>query len=128
MFCLVINFNPIISTFHIIQDVKIKEGNLDSLSLINRSKIPDLKISVLILSNSIGVPSIISDLTINIGCGSEYAVASTKTFTSTTISLYILSKYIYSKKQNINLKIVNIDMLLRFIIIGTFISLIILMM
>jgi len=55
-----------------------------------------------IVEKSSSQASIISDLTINIGCGSEYAVASTKTFTSTTISLYILSKYIYSKKQNIN--------------------------
>lgn len=55
-----------------------------------------------IVEKSSSQASMISDLTINIGCGSEYAVASTKTFTSTTISLYILSKYIYSKKQNIN--------------------------
>ena len=55
-----------------------------------------------IVEKSSSQASIISDLTINIGCGSEYAVASTKTFTSTTISLYILSKYIYSNKQNIN--------------------------
>ena len=55
-----------------------------------------------IVEKSSSQASIISDLTINIGCGSEYAVASTKTFTSTTISLYILSKYIYSKNQNIN--------------------------
>ncbi|MEC8713559.1 MAG: glutamine--fructose-6-phosphate transaminase (isomerizing) [Chloroflexota bacterium] len=55
-----------------------------------------------IVEKSSSQASIISDLTVNIGCGSEYAVASTKTFTSTTISLYILSKYIYSKKQNIN--------------------------
>ena len=55
-----------------------------------------------IVEKSSSQASIISDLTINIGSGSEYAVASTKTFTSTTISLYILSKYIYSKKQNID--------------------------
>ena len=58
--------------------------------------------TIAVVEKSSSQASIISDLTINIGSGSEYAVASTKTFTSTTISLYILSKYIYSKKQNID--------------------------
>ena len=58
--------------------------------------------TIAVVEKSSSQASIISDLTINIGSGSEYAVASTKTFTSTTISLYILSKYIYSKNQNID--------------------------
>tara|TARA_E500000331_G_scaffold85525_1_gene81053 strand:+ start:5630 stop:7447 length:1818 start_codon:yes stop_codon:yes gene_type:complete len=56
-----------------------------------------------IVEKSVSQASIISDVTVNIGSGPEYAVASTKTFTSTTISLYIISKYLLSKTQNKNL-------------------------
>tara|TARA_B100000941_G_scaffold284008_1_gene254263 strand:+ start:157 stop:1971 length:1815 start_codon:yes stop_codon:yes gene_type:complete len=58
--------------------------------------------TITIVEKSSSQASIISDLTLNIGCGSEFAVASTKTFTSTTIILYILSKYVYSKRHDIN--------------------------
>mgnify|MGYP001163843580 CR=1 FL=1 len=58
--------------------------------------------TITIVEKSSSQASIISDLTLNIGCGSEFAVASTKTFTSTTITLYILSKYVYSKRHDIN--------------------------
>ena len=57
-----------------------------------------------IVEKSVSQASIISDITINIGSGPEYAVASTKTFTSTTISLYILAKYLLSKTQSKLLK------------------------
>ena len=56
-----------------------------------------------IVEKSISQASIISDVTVNIGSGTEYAVASTKTFTSTSISLYIISKYLLSKSQGKNL-------------------------
>ena len=57
-----------------------------------------------IVEKSVSQASIISDITVNIGSGPEYAVASTKTFTSTTISLYILAKYLLSKTQSKLLK------------------------
>ena len=38
--------------------------------------------------------SIISDVNVNIGCGPEYAVASTKTFTATVLTLYITAIYL----------------------------------
>ena len=57
-----------------------------------------------IVEKSVSQASIISDITVNIGSGPEYAVASTKTFTSTTISLYIIAKYLLSKTQSKLLK------------------------
>ena len=57
-----------------------------------------------IVEKSVSQASIISDITVNIGSGPEYAVASTKTFTSTTISLYIIAKYLLSKTQGKLLK------------------------
>ena len=57
-----------------------------------------------IVEKSVSQASIISDITVNIGSGTEYAVASTKTFTSTTISLYIIAKYLLSKTQGKLLK------------------------
>lgn len=61
-----------------------------------------------IVEKSVSQASIISDITVNIGSGTEYAVASTKTFTSTTISLYIIAKYLLSKTEN---KILNDEVL-----------------
>ena len=57
-----------------------------------------------IVEKSASQASIISDVTVNIGSGPEYAVASTKTFTSTTVSLYIIAKYLLSKIQSKVLK------------------------
>tara|TARA_Y100000996_G_scaffold408037_1_gene386462 strand:+ start:81 stop:1895 length:1815 start_codon:yes stop_codon:yes gene_type:complete len=57
-----------------------------------------------IVEKSASQASIISDVTVNIGSGTEYAVASTKTFTSTTVSLYIIAKYLLSKIQSKVLK------------------------
>ena len=57
-----------------------------------------------IVEKSVSQASIISDITVNIGSGPEYAVASTKTFTSTTISLFIIAKYLLSKTQSKLLK------------------------
>ena len=57
-----------------------------------------------IVEKSVSQASIISDITVNIGSGPEYAVASTKTFTSTTISLYIIAKYLLSNTQSKLLK------------------------
>lgn len=70
-----------------------------------------------IVEKSVCQASIISDLTVNIGSGPEYAVASTKTFTSTTISLYIISKYFSSKKRNENFNdkelVRNLDLVIK---------------
>ena len=70
-----------------------------------------------IVEKSASQASIISDLSVNIGTGPEYAVASTKTFTSTTISLYIISKYLSSKKRNENFNdkeiVRNLDLIIK---------------
>ena len=70
-----------------------------------------------IVEKSASQASIISDLAVNIGSGPEYAVASTKTFTSTTISLYIISKYLSSKKRNENFNdkeiVRNLDLIIK---------------
>jgi len=59
--------------------------------------------TISVTEKNISQASIISDANVNIGCGPEYAVASTKTFTSTVLTLYItsiyLSKNIKDKKE-----------------------------
>ena len=55
--------------------------------------------TISVTEKNISQASIISDTNVNIGCGPEYAVASTKTFTATVLTLYITSIY-FSKNTN----------------------------
>ena len=50
--------------------------------------------TISITEKNISQASIISDVNVNIGCGPEYAVASTKTFTATVLTLYIIAIYL----------------------------------
>ena len=104
----IINASEFIDSGKIISDKDLVIGitqsgeTAETIKALEYAKVKNAK-TLAIVEKSISQASIISDVTVNIGSGPEYAVASTKTFTSTTISLYIISKYLLSKSQGKNL-------------------------
>lgn len=56
--------------------------------------------TISVTEKNISQASIISDVNVNIGCGPEYAVASTKTFTATVLTLYITAIYLSKNTSN----------------------------
>ena len=104
----IINASEFIDSGKIISDKDLVIGitqsgeTAETIKALEYARVKNAK-TLAIVEKSISQASIISDVTVNIGSGPEYAVASTKTFTSTTISLYIISKYLLSKSQGKNL-------------------------
>ena len=57
-----------------------------------------------VVEKNMSQASIICEATVNIGTGPEYSVASTKTFTSSVIALYIISVIVAEKKEFVSNK------------------------
>ena len=78
--------------------------------------------TISVTEKNISQASIISDANVNIGCGPEYAVASTKTFTSTVLTLYITSIYLSKNtndKKELEDNILGLDLKIESILLDT---------
>ncbi len=78
--------------------------------------------TISVTEKNISQASIISDANVNIGCGPEYAVASTKTFTSTVLTLYITSIYLSKNtkdKKELEDNILGLDSKIESILLDT---------
>ena len=78
--------------------------------------------TISVTEKNISQASIISDVNVNIGCGPEYAVASTKTFTATVLTLYITAIYLSkntSNKKGLENNILGLDSKIESLLLDT---------
>ena len=78
--------------------------------------------TISVTEKNISQASIISDVNVNIGCGPEYAVASTKTFTATVLTLYITAIYLsknISNKKGLENNILGLDSRIESLLLDT---------
>ena len=78
--------------------------------------------TISVTEKNISQASIISDVNVNIGCGPEYAVASTKTFTATVLTLYITAIYLSkntSNKKGLENSILGLDLKIESLLLDT---------
>jgi len=78
--------------------------------------------TISVTEKNISQASIISDTNVNIGCGPEYAVASTKTFTATALTLYIISVYLSrdnENKKNLENNLLGLDSKIESLLLDT---------